>query len=926
MPPVYTTQRLNSEASASAATAAGLRKALGGLAPFGTRASPGYGNLTRDPAGPVTLRSGFIHGNNAQTNPDNPDGDHCNGLGSSLGILPASHPLGPRFYFAYAHATTHGGTGGTIDMQYSDDLGLTWSVAATVISAANGVSYVPTFIYWHAATVTLFLGIDVSDPGRSPVRSHCTVKSLDGGLTWDLTLVAAWDPTHTNLWNNGSRPIPLADGSVIMSGYGNVSGATTFYNSTVIRSTDNLATWSHWGTIALGVTNSHKFEEPNMVLLDNGTLLATIRTDPDNGTAEQTTGGGLWTSTSTDLGLTWTTPAIMVRADGTWINGLARPRVIQLTADNAGSPPAGAIIGPLVCMSRSNVFITPFTPGNFYTTSWDRGATWEATAPLDDEALEFAYGDFLELLPGLVATAYAVSYKPPDYMGLAITQTEPRFTYLLDGVARTPLGGIVAQAVTATAASFHGRSLLTRSQAVPPSITANASPTLAEYNSLVNYLVAGGRLPMVPKNLAALGWWAPRFVAATQNDLSSTWVADTKLLRNDGQTAASSLAATSIAGTWTMNGSGVLSNSNNAANNGLIYNVGKFFATYQVDLVPQSNGTPIMVFGCNAAKTTFLEVDVVGAGGFLLKKTVSSVLTTLVSTTHGRPQGSYSTLTVTVTSEPDPTDLETIATTIRCYLYAQGGTPSAANLILTNRLSSGDQTTFKANTYYGFATSGTSPLFQNAAVTLGMADGDPLFKLTDQSGSGNDLVAPASTNFAKYAVQPGFALERPLLYAGGFGGKVILQTSTFANVPQPFVVSGVFHFSQSTGGSHNLAGSIVGQGTYALQRNGFNRLTALADISHSITGPVIARFPYGPIVLTNIVNGASSQLRINGRAIASGNQGTTATQLTQFYLGDSANNVDFYTGELCLLAGNPSTSNLLALERYFGNEFGIPVP
>ncbi len=122
------------------------------------------------------------------------------------------------------------------------------------------------------------------------------VRSLDGGHTWE-TPQDIDVPGFSKGLATSDAIVEVSPGELVMPLYGLHDGAEE--GSFLIRSYDNGFSWPE--VTPIGVAKSPIFEEPALVRLDNGRLVAMLRTD-NRGL------GYLYQSISEDNGRSWSRP------------------------------------------------------------------------------------------------------------------------------------------------------------------------------------------------------------------------------------------------------------------------------------------------------------------------------------------------------------------------------------------------------------------------------------------------------------------------------------------------------------------------------------------------------------------------------------------------------------------------------------------
>ena len=280
----------------------------------------------------------------------------------------AAFPVGVRcangdLLVAYSDGPDHTNRDDDALLLRSVDEGETWSTAGTVVDTR------PSALEALSSGVLLLGAWDHSVTGQNSNSR----RSTDNGATW-ATPVDIEHPFTD--WVAVESFAELPNGDVLAFSYGENTG-DTLNSVSQCRSTDGGQTWTDEGVIFSGPSLSKHMQEPQVVCLDDGSLLALLRSDTGTKTHH--------TATSTDNGATWSTPAAA-------FVGTGRPSVHQ------------APDGTVLVMYRSNTAPQP----SLLRASTDNGATWGDAEDFTGSTLKFEYGAFMPLASGATGAVYAL--------------------------------------------------------------------------------------------------------------------------------------------------------------------------------------------------------------------------------------------------------------------------------------------------------------------------------------------------------------------------------------------------------------------------------------------------------------------------------------------------------------------------------------
>lgn len=269
----------------------------------------------------------------------------------------------------------------------SSNGGATWAAPTTFISD-------PTYSIGNASVTQLANGsliatyfLQAVGGAETPLlHGVYVVSSSNLGVTWGapVNVVSA-----ATTWEAICAPVvQIGNGNLVLPIYTNYGGADS---SEVMISTDGGATWPTEALIRSGDVGGYNFDEVNVGLLANGTLLALMRADAIN----------VVQMTSTDGGHTWGSYAI------SGIAGQSAPHFVQLAS------------GRIVVVQRE------IAAGEVTAVSYslDNAATWSPLVALPSlVAGQSQYGYPVELTPGIVGVLFTVN--------VSSTQAVVQFTVL----------------------------------------------------------------------------------------------------------------------------------------------------------------------------------------------------------------------------------------------------------------------------------------------------------------------------------------------------------------------------------------------------------------------------------------------------------------------------------------------------------------
>lgn len=215
-----------------------------------------------------------------------------------------------RLLVAYRESVAHINQDGRIMVVSSSDGGRTWSSPTLAVDTSID-DRDPKLVQLRDGTVLMnFFRTDWTGypPGPATLVGTFVVRSTDGGSSWSApvkvgtamdgpsdVVVGAYYAGHAA---THGPIVELPGGDLLVPLYGKLPEGGTG-PATVVRSTDGGRTWPKENESLIGRAAGFDFQEPNLTLLKDGSLIAIIRTSVNIA----------YVSWSHDRGRTWTTPA-----------------------------------------------------------------------------------------------------------------------------------------------------------------------------------------------------------------------------------------------------------------------------------------------------------------------------------------------------------------------------------------------------------------------------------------------------------------------------------------------------------------------------------------------------------------------------------------------------------------------------------------
>lgn len=326
-------------------------------------------------------------------------------------VIVATAPTGKKAFFAdmvrlhdgrllvaYRDSVAHIHQDGRILVVESGDNGRTWSAPRVAVDTAID-DRDPKLMQMRDGTVLMnFFRTDWTGYPANPVtlRGTYVVRSGDNGATWgepvkvgtamdgpSSVVVGAYYAGHAA---THGPIVELADGDLLVPLYGRLPQGGPG-PATVVRSTDGGLTWPKQNESFIGVGNGFDYQEPNLSLLRDGTVMSILRTSLNKA----------YVSWSRDNGASWSAPeATTLPASSHHQLTLRNGDILLAYGDlsrqfGAGRPTAGRILqhpedgieakkdiliydaaihGPATS-DQANPSSVELSPGHYFTVSSD---------------------------------------------------------------------------------------------------------------------------------------------------------------------------------------------------------------------------------------------------------------------------------------------------------------------------------------------------------------------------------------------------------------------------------------------------------------------------------------------------------------------------------------------------------------------------
>jgi Neuraminidase (sialidase) len=208
--------------------------------------------------------------------------------------------LGPgRLLAAYREGEGHLRGTGRIMTVGSRDGGQTWSPPVTAVDGPHDDRDPKLARLSDGMVLLSYFVIDWTTEPRHTVRGTYVRRSTDDGVTWSepVRIVSRLDRDGTGEAATHGPIVELPGGDLLAPIYG-ARPAGTRHEATVVRSRDGGRSWQAETEVTLGAASGISFQEPNLVILAGGEIVALIRT----------TAGRAYLCRSSDGGRTWSTP------------------------------------------------------------------------------------------------------------------------------------------------------------------------------------------------------------------------------------------------------------------------------------------------------------------------------------------------------------------------------------------------------------------------------------------------------------------------------------------------------------------------------------------------------------------------------------------------------------------------------------------
>ena len=148
-------------------------------------------------------------------------------------------------------------------------------------------------------------GIEVRDSpdGRVAYAYGCYVRtSEDNGLTWRHREISVPSKGLIMSFLGPATDLRLDADTLLCAVYGRPTAKLSFYESWLLRSDDDGATWE-WATIGADPEQIHSYGETAIVQASNGDIVAMMRDAP-----APPDGRRMWVARSSDQGRSWSEP------------------------------------------------------------------------------------------------------------------------------------------------------------------------------------------------------------------------------------------------------------------------------------------------------------------------------------------------------------------------------------------------------------------------------------------------------------------------------------------------------------------------------------------------------------------------------------------------------------------------------------------
>ena len=197
----------------------------------------------------------------------------------------------------YRSGTTHFLADSVLNTVTSSNKGQSWSAESLFFDPGSGRDARDVGLLRLNETDRLLVSYtDVLSTGHSSSNRVVTRRSDNDGSSWGSEVLIPH--TFTDWAITAADPFQLPNGRILLPIYGK-NTADTFRNAELWLSDDLGDSWSFLSTILLGSTGGVDANEPSVVMMPSGDLLALIRKG----------GGDIEFATSSDAGATWSATA-----------------------------------------------------------------------------------------------------------------------------------------------------------------------------------------------------------------------------------------------------------------------------------------------------------------------------------------------------------------------------------------------------------------------------------------------------------------------------------------------------------------------------------------------------------------------------------------------------------------------------------------